>query len=188
MPRGRPKFGYFIFDCPSDHEIDGSILSESDAIRSVLSNRSLGTKLKSVTCTTVSSFRAITARQYAGIKYVHLGGHGSTNGIGFIGGSVKWAEVATKLRAMFPALNAGEQRVLSLSCCHSRDGINAMSASLKGHFTAAYHFVPVKIGFATAITTWSMFYLKKRLSRPHLAIKEDINKFMGEDVLRFVAI
>jgi hypothetical protein len=188
MPRGRPRFGYFIFDCPSDHEVDGAILSESDAIRAVLANRNLGTRLKRVTCTTVSSFRAIGPRAYAGIKYVHLGGHGSKSGIGFIGGSVKWADVADKLKSMFPKLKADEQRVLTLSCCYSKAGIVAMKPLLAGHFTASYHFVPDTIGFSTAITTWSMFYLKKKLTRPHLAIKDDINKFMGEDILEFIAV
>lgn len=190
MPKskGRPKFGYFIFDCPSDHEIDGWLLSESDAIRAVLANRNLGTRLKQVTCTTVDSFKAVTPRQYAGIKYVHLGGHGSKAGLGFIGGAVSWADIGKKLSAMFPALPQDEQRVLTLSCCYSSHGATALAKTLKGHFTAIYHFVPEEIGFSTAITTWSMFYLKKKLARPHLAIKEGINKFMGEEILRFVQI
>lgn len=185
---GRPKFGYFIFDCPSDHEIDGWLLSEADAIRAVLANRNLGSRLKQVTCTTVESFKAVTPRSYAGIRYVHIGGHGSKDGIGFIGGSVKWSEIASKLVAMFPKLAVDEKRVLTLSCCHSGHGASALATTLKGHFTAIYHFIPEEIGFSTAITTWSMFYLKKKIERPHEAIKNDINKFMGEDILRFVAI
>jgi hypothetical protein len=188
MPRGRPKFGFFIFDCPSDHEIDGSVLSESDTIKAVLSNRNLGSRLKSITCTTADSFRAVPARKYAGIKYVHLGGHGSKSGLGFIGGSIKWADVADKLASIFPKLKDDEQRVLTLSCCFSEAGINAMAPRLKQHFSAAYHFVPEKIGFATAITTWSMFYLKKKPARPHGAIMKGINDFMGEDVIQIVEI
>lgn len=61
-----------------------------------------------------------------------------------------------------------------------------MATKLKDHFSAAYHFVPDKIDFSTAITTWSMFYLKKNLKRPVKAIKKDINKFMGEKVIQFV--
>jgi len=64
-----------------------------------------------------------------------------------------------------------------------------MKDALEGHFSAAYHFVPRKIGFSKAITTWSMFYLKKRLRHPHKAIREDINTFIGEENgLRFVRI
>jgi hypothetical protein len=71
-PRGRPQFGFFIFDCPSDHEVNGSILSESDAVKSVLLNRNLGSRLKCITCTTADTFRDIPTRGYSRVKYVHL--------------------------------------------------------------------------------------------------------------------
>lgn len=190
MPKikGRPKFGYFIFDCPSDHEVDGRLLSESDAIRAVLANRNLGTRLKQVTCTTKKSFNSITPRQYAGIKYVHLGGHGSEKGISFIGGRISWSDIGEKLTVMFPPLADGDQRVLTLSCCYSSYGVTILKKQLASHFTAIYHFAPEEIEFSTAIATWCMFYLKKELSRPHLSIKKDINKFMGKDVLCFVRV
>ncbi|WP_211209886.1 hypothetical protein [Uliginosibacterium gangwonense] len=171
--------------CSKDRE---QVLSESDTIRAVLANRNLGTRLKQVTCTTVDSFKAVMPRQYAGIRYVHLGGHGSKAGLGFIGGAISWVDIGKKLIAMFPTLPEGQQRVLTLSCCYSRDGATALAKTLKGHFTAIYHFVPEKIGFSTAITTWSMFYLKKKLVHPHSAVKDSINKFMGEDILRFVPV
>lgn len=181
--RGRPHFGYFIFDCPSDHEIDGSLVTESDAIRSVLWNKSLGGRLKGLRLTTADSFTGAKEREYPGVRYVHLGGHASKNGIAFIGGSVKWKDVAKKLNKFFPVLKADEQRVLTLSCCHSTEGVTAMGPILRGHFTAIYHFKSETIGFSQAMTIWSMFYLKKRLSRPHGAIMKDINAFMGSDVL-----
>jgi len=62
-----------------------------------------------------------------------------------------------------------------------------MGTILQDYFTAIYHFVPEEIGFSEAMTTWSMFYLKKNLSRPHSAIKDEINKFMGKDLLEFSA-
>lgn len=189
MPKakGRPKFGYFVFDLPSDHEINETLVTESDVIRSVLANRALGTQVKSLKFTTASSFKDCPERKYSGIRYVHLGGHGGHTGIGFIGGTVPWATVAEKLTKLFTKLSHDEQHVLTLSCCHSSHGVAAMRTTLRGYFTAIYHFEPEKIGFSTAMTTWSMFYLKKNLTRPHSAIKKDINSFLGSNTLRFVA-
>ena len=63
-----------------------------------------------------------------------------------------------------------------------------MKQILQGHFSAAYHFVPDEIGFSKAITTWSMFYHKKGLKDPREAIRDKINDFMDEKVIRFVLI
>lgn len=63
-----------------------------------------------------------------------------------------------------------------------------MKPFLKGHFTAIYHFKSEEIGFSHAMTIWSMFYLKKKLSRPHGAIMKDVNTFMGSEVLGGVAL
>jgi hypothetical protein len=186
--RGRPHFGYFVFDCPSDHEIEGSIITESDAIRAVIANKSLGGRLKSLKLTTATSFNNARGRAYSGVRYVHLGGHGSTSGLAFIGGSVTWSSVATKLKEFFPVLGEDEQRVLTLSCCYSAIGAEALSPLLQGYFTAIYHFKDEEVAFSMAMTTWSMFYLKKRLSKPHSAIMEDINVFMGKDFLGFVPV
>lgn len=158
-------------------------MTESDAIRSVLWNKSLGGRLKGLRLTTADSFIIAKERKYSGVRYVHLGGHASKTGIAFIGGSVKWQEVAKKLTKFFPTLADDEQRVLTLSCCFSRHGVAAMRPILKGHFTAIYHFKAETIGFSQAMTIWSMFYLKKKLSRPHQAIIKDINAFMGSEVL-----
>jgi hypothetical protein len=186
--RGRPHFGYFVFDCPSDHEIEGSIITESDAIRAVIANKSLGGRLKSLKLTTAASFINSRGRAYSGVRYVHLGGHGSTSGLAFIGGSVQWSNVATKLKEFFPVLGQDEQRVLTLSCCYSEIGARSLSPLLKGHFTAIYHFKEEEVAFSMAMATWSMFYLKKRLSKPHAAIMNDTNIFMGKDFLGAVPV
>ena len=86
MSKDRPKFKFFIFDCPSDREINGSLPTESDVIRAVLANRGSASKLKIIKCSTAESFRSRRKTQYAGVKYVHIGGHGSNKGLGFIGG------------------------------------------------------------------------------------------------------
>lgn len=35
------------------------------------------------------------------------------------------------------------------------------------------------------MTTWLMFYLKKNINKPHEAIVDDINGFLGSEVLKF---
>jgi hypothetical protein len=117
-----------------------------------------------------------------------LAGHGSKNGLGFIGGTLGWLEVSGKLTKLFPILKNDDQRILTLSCCYSGDGVTTMSKSLQKHFTAAYHFVPDEISFASAMTTWSMFYLKKNLKHPHAKIADSINDFMGQKIVKFVDI
>jgi len=188
MPKGRPRFGFLVFDCPSDHEIDGSLVTESETIRAVLANRNLGSRLKVVRVSTVKSVEALPNRAYSGVRYVHLGGHGSLSGLDLVGGRIKWPDVAKTITSVLPTLKEKEQRVLTLSCCYSEQGVLAMKLHLKGYFSAAYHFVPITIGFSQAITVWSMFYLKKKLRRPHGAIAQDINAFLKEDILAFVAI
>jgi len=163
-------------------------VTESEVIRAVISNKSLGGRFKVLKLTTRDSFLRANERRYLGVRYVHLGGHGSPKGIGLIGGSVTWKEVAKKLIAYFPSLKPGEQRVMTLSCCHSLDGIREMRDTLKGHFSAIYHFKSDEIEFAKAMTIWGMFYLKKRLSRPHGQVMKDINTFMGTEVLGGMAI
>lgn len=186
--RGRPKFGYFILECPSDHEIDGWLPSESDVIRAVLTNKSQGSRLKQVTCSTVQSFNNIPNRTYSGARYVHIGGHGSKTDLGFIGGKLKWGDIAIKLVSMFPALKSNEQRVLTLSCCHSKTAANVLKPLLNGHFTAIYHFEPEEISFSVAITVWNMFYFKKGLRRPHQAIVNDINTYLGSTILEITPV
>jgi len=188
MPRGRPQFGFLVIDCPSDHEIDGSLVTESQTIRAVLANKNLGSRLKIIRCTTADSFACLPNRVYSGIRYVHLGGHGSRKGLEFIGGQIPWAKVAQKLTRVLPRLKQGERRILTLSCCYSTDGIESMKPYLMGHFSAAYHFVPKKIGFSQAITVWSMFYLKKKISQPHAAIVKKLNRFLETEVIVFAKI
>lgn len=186
IQQGRPKYGFLLFDCPSDHEIEGSLVTECEAIKAVLSNRKLGSQLKILRCASTEAFDKLPQRIYPGIRFVHLGGHGSLNGLGLIGGHLSWDKVAQYIYSVLPNLNNGEQRVLTLSCCHSSTGAKKMKKKLTQYFTGIYYFVPDKIAFSTAITVWSMFYLKKKLDRPHKAVVDSINEFLGEKIISFM--
>lgn len=185
--RGRPKFGYFMIDCPSDHEIDDWLVSECDVIHAVLANRNLKSRLKKVRCSTKQSFESIPATKYSGIRYVHIGGHGSEHGLGFIGGAIAWSDVGKKLKQIFPALVGDERRILTLSCCHSDAGVAVLKSQLANHFSGIYSFSAKKIDYSTAIATWSMFFFRKDLDTPQDKIAADINSFFGggKNVLRF---
>ena len=93
-----------------------------------------------------------------------------------------------KLKEFFPVLGQDEQRVLTLSWCYSEIGAKSLSPLLKGHFTAIYYFKEEEVEFSMAMATWIMFYLKKKLSKPHAAIMNDINLFMGKDFLGAVPV
>ena len=43
---GRKGYGYLLFDFPADHEIEDRLPTECDAIRAVLFNDELGSRLK----------------------------------------------------------------------------------------------------------------------------------------------
>jgi len=122
---------------------------------------------------------------YTGLRFVHLATHGSPHGISLIGSKVSWAKVAGRLKEVAPALPRGKQRILCLSCCHSHEGYKAMVSSLEGHFTGIYYFYEEKVGFATAMTVWSMFYRKKKLSKPAKKIIKSINEFFGQDTISY---
>lgn len=53
---GRPKYGFLLFDCPSDHEIESSLVTECEVIKAVLSNRKLGSHLKVLRCASTEAF------------------------------------------------------------------------------------------------------------------------------------
>jgi hypothetical protein len=89
------------------------------------------------------------------------------------------------LTAFAPPLLADKQRVLSLSCCFSQCGYQAIRKALRGHFSGVYTFCEDEIGFATAMTVWSMFYRKKTISRPAGRVVEPINSFFARDVLQY---
>jgi hypothetical protein len=122
------------------------------------------------------------------VGFVHLAAHGSRQGVGLIGGNLPWGAIAAQLKIVAPRLPQGQQRVLSLSCCYSKDGYKALRSLLKGHFTGCYYFVNERIGFSDAMTTWEMFYKRKTISRPHGAVVRRINDFFDEDVIQFDSI
>lgn len=185
---GRPKIRYFIFDCPSDHEIEGTLVTESEAIRAVLANKhGRPTLVCARRFTTSDSFKAAKGT-YGGVRLVHLGCHGSPDGLDLIKGKVKWKRVAERLCALFPALKPSEERVLALSCCHSADGARALKRHLRGHFSGICHFVEEEIGFSEAMTAWSMFYLKVKHKKPLGSVLDPINRFMGRTTLKDVVV
>lgn len=82
----RPSYGYLLFDFPSDHEIDSVLSTECDVIKAVLANRNLASRLKICRCSSFGTFNNLKLCQYKGIRFVHIGGHGSKSGLEFIGG------------------------------------------------------------------------------------------------------
>lgn len=185
MARGRPTLGFLLIDLPSDHEIERNIVRECQVISAILSNRGLGGRTKIITATSVENFGGAGWRSYKGIGFVHLATHGSRAGIGLIGGTLEWRVVANRLIAVAPPLRSNQKRVLCLSCCYSEAGFKRLRPHLKGHFTHVYHFADEKIGFATAMTVWSMFYRKKSLARPIRAVVKRINEFFERDTIVF---
>ena len=182
----REKFGFVFIDCPSDHEIDGILTTECDTLKALISNRNLGSRLKNpIKISTVESFRNIKESYKYSPQYVHLAGHGSKDGLGLIGGLIEWEEVGRKLSNIMKELKKNEKRVLCLSCCHSQDGFNSIKKELSNHFTGCYLFHRKTISFSTSLTVWSMFYLRKKLNKPHQKIVESINTFFDEKVIMF---
>lgn len=102
-----------------------------------------------------------------------------------LGGNLSWADAAKQITRHLHKLVDDQQRVMVFSCCHSKDGFEATKAVFKDYFTGAYYFNRENIPFAYAITVWGMFYLKKKLNKPHGAIVEAVNKFLDEDLLAF---
>lgn len=185
MATGRPPYGFVLIDLPSDHEIENGIVRECQVIAAILHNRAFGTVTKTFTATSVENFKSAGWRSYPGTGFVHLSTHGGKTGIGLIGGDLRWAHVADKLKTVAPQLAKNQRRVLCLSCCYSETGIGRLKPLLKGHFTHAYYFAAKKISFATAMTVWSMFYRKKSLEQPLKAVVDPINRFFGTETIAF---
>ena len=121
------------------------------------------------------------------VKFVHLAGHGNQIGLGLIGGSVGWTDVAKEVKALAkPLATDRSQRVLCVSCCYSKEAARTMSTQLSTHFTAMYYFTEEKIEFAKAMAVWSLFYLGKNFQRPEEAIVDRINGFLDHKVLAFM--
>ena len=167
---------FLLYDLPSDHEVDLNIVTECDVIRSIISNRKQGKKVKVIRATQVLP----ATRRTNEVTYVHLSGHGNEQGLGLIGGFVEWEYVAKHIKEAVPRLTGQRKRVLCVSCCHSEDAVDQMLPLLKGHFSRVYYFNDPKIGFAASMTVWSMFYSQQNLSRPR-RLWPEINKFFASD-------
>ena len=167
---------FLLYDLPSDHEVDLNIVTECDVIRSIISNRKQGKKVKVIR----ASQELHPTNRTNEVKFVHLSGHGNEQGLGLIGGFVKWADVAKQIIAAVQRLRGRRTRVLCISCCHSEDAVDQMFPHLKGYFTRVYYFSDPKIGFATSMTVWSMFYSEQNLLRP-LVLAPKINKFFSRE-------
>jgi hypothetical protein len=134
MRTGREGYGHLLFDFPSDHEVDAILPTACETIRAVLCNRTLKSRLKIHRCSSINSFRKLGKPSYQAIRFVHLSGHGSKDGIHLIGGIVKWKDLAIMRRNQVGSLHHSQQRVLSLSPCSSRYGANEMASYLQGFF------------------------------------------------------
>ena len=180
---------YLLLDLPSDHEVEDGLVTECDVVRAIISNKRQGKKVKTVRSTTAERFLR-TPTPTKSVKYVHLAGHGNPTDLCLIGGEVQWKKVAEHAKTFVSPLSRKQQRVLCISCCCSHDAAKEMSPVLKGYFTGIYYFPEDRIGFALAMTVWSMFYHRKGLDRPHKnrKIVAQVNKFFGEKVLLFMKV
>jgi hypothetical protein len=83
--KGRPAYGFLLLDLPSDHEIEGNIVTECQAIRAILHNRGLGAMAKIITATTTDGLEKVRAQRYSRLGFVHVAAHASRKGIALIG-------------------------------------------------------------------------------------------------------
>lgn len=182
MPR--KKLGYLLFDLPGDHEVEFALATECEIIESLIHNMSMKARVKRICVASIEKFRTYPTYRYQ-VQFVHLACHGEKSGIWMLGGPMKWTDVALQITKHLHKLKSDEKRVMIFSCCHSEDGFKKTKSAFADYFTGAYYFKTEEIPFSHAITIWAMFYLKKKLSKPHGAIVEAINKFLGKDVLTF---
>src|SRR5262245_6759171 len=180
----RQKFGFLLFDFPSDHEVDFALPTESEVVWALLINRDLGARVKLIKASTESRLKGMPRYRY-GVQFVHVAGHGSPSSFGLLGGSIGLRKAARLITGSLHRLREGEQRILCLSCCHSHAAFERMRPYLRKYFTGCHYFRRKRVSFAESLTTWSMFYYRKDLRRPHRKIVERINTFFGEDVLEF---
>lgn len=183
-PRGRKPLRFLLLDLPSDHEIDSSLATECTTIAALLHNRGLGKRLKHFKLTTEKSFGCLPYYTYEP-QFIHLSCHASSREIWLLGGSMTWKSFSDKLKSILAPLSVGERRVLTLSCCHSTSGAKHLSTHLEGYLSGIYYFREKEVLFADSLTVWCMYYLNKKLNKPHEAIKDSINTFFGETVLLF---
>jgi hypothetical protein len=183
----RQKYGFLLFDFPSDHEVDLALPTESEVVWALLINRDFGTRVKLIKATTEARLKKLPSYRYA-VQFVHVAGHGSAFSLGLLGGSIGLRKAARLMTRSLHRLRQGEKRILCLSCCYSREAFKRMRPYLRGYFTGCYYFRRKRVTFAQSLTTWSMFYYRKDLRRPHHKIIERINDFFQEDILEFETI
>jgi hypothetical protein len=182
--KGRKKFGFLLFDLPSDHEVERSLSTECDVIAALIANRGMASRAKTIRVASIDRLTSYPTYRYQ-VQFLHLACHGGKTGIGLLGGTMNWATVADQITKHLKPLGQGRQRVMCFSCCHSADGFLATKQKLTGYFTGAYYFSTERISFATAMTVWTMFYFRKKLDAPHAKVVADINAFVGKDILAF---
>jgi hypothetical protein len=132
MPRR--KYGFLLFDFPSDHEVDLALPTECEVIWALLINRRLGSRVKLIKASTERRLEKLPRYRYE-VQFVHIGGHGSPSQLGLLGGSVGLRKAARLITERLHPLARGQQRILCLSCCHSRAAFERMRPRLKGYFT-----------------------------------------------------
>jgi hypothetical protein len=185
MPR--QKYGFLLFDFPSDHEVDLALPTECEVVWALLINRRLGSRVKLIKATTAERLERLPRYRY-GVQFVHVGGHGSASQIGLLGGNIGVRKAARLITGCLHRLATGEQRILCLSCCHSRAAFERMRPRLQGFFTGCYYFARARVTFAQTLTVWSMFYYQKELRRPHHKIADRINGFFNDKILEFDSV
>ena len=188
-------YTYLLLDMPSDHEIEGFVMTECDVIRALLVNKGAGKNVKLIKFTTEESLENIPQKPYKGIRYVHMSSHGlkNGNGIGLLGGSVEWKHVADWIKKYLEPLSDKQNRVLCLSCCFAEKGVRKMGSILKDYFSGIYYLAEEGQFFHTSMVVWSMFYYQKKEHSPtkrsgKMRSAKKLEDFFGEDVLKSKAL
>jgi hypothetical protein len=156
-----------IVDCVSPHEIEGSLCTEGDILRSILANRKWDAGPPVVRIAAKEKFERLKPKVRRGVSYLHVIAHANSKEIGFIDGGASWEKAAAMFKLFVPELDEGQQRVLCLSCCRSRSAAKKLAPLLGGYFTGIFYLKKNEVDFDESITLWSMFYLKKHLDKPH---------------------
>ncbi|NCB26100.1 MAG: hypothetical protein EOM62_11610 [Bacteroidia bacterium] len=180
----KPKLGYLLFDLPSDHEIESTLATECRTVEAIIHNNGMPARVKRICVASPERFMNFQKYKYA-VQFVHLACHGGKKSIGMLGGHVEWKEVAKQVARHLHPLANDQQRIICFSCCYSKDGFDHTKSAFSSYFTGAYLFAKTEVPFAQAVTVWAMFYLKKKLTKPHEAIVQSINDFIGEKLLIF---
>lgn len=176
----RKKIRFMLLDLPDDDEVEGFLSSECEIVRAILASRGLGGRTKHYRFTSLQSLERPATYEYDP-KFVHVSGHGGENSISLLGGHVTWNDLADDFLApRLKVLNDGETRILFVSTCFSRQGVDRILDRIPDRFTGAYYFSEDTIPFADALTAAAMFYRRKELNRPHEKVLMNINSYFGK--------